>query len=137
VTTEATGVYLDASALVKLVIAEPETEALRAYLADAPLRYSSRLAATEVRRAVRRQVEVEAADRVEDVLATLRIVEFDEALSRAAADIGPPELRTLDAIRLASALLVAGGLRAVVAYDARLAEAAREAGLEVTAPGAY
>lgn len=136
-TLEPTGVYLDASALVKLVIGEAETEALRAYLADVPLRYSSRLAATEVRRAVRRQVERDAADRVEEVLATLRIVEFDDDLSRSAAEMGPRGLRTLDAIHLASALLVADGLRAVIAYDARLADASRAAGLEVIAPGAY
>lgn len=133
-TSEADGVYLDASALVKLVIEERETAALRRYLADAAHLYSSRVAATEVRRAVARQTERDAAGQAEAVLATLRFVELDDELSRAAGSLQPRTLRTLDAIHLASALAIADGLRAVVAYDVRLAAAARTALLKVVTP---
>lgn len=128
------GVYLDASALVKLVIEEAESEPLRHYLADGPALYSSRIAATEVRRAARRQEERDALDQVEALLATLRFVELDAAIADSAGAARPATLRTLDAIHLASALAIADGLRAVVAYDGRLATAAREAGLAVVAP---
>lgn len=129
------GVYLDASALVKLVIEEAETAALQRYLADGPPLYSSRIASTEIRRAAARQVERDAAEQVETLLATLRFVELDEPMSSAAGAVEPRSLRTLHAIHLASALSVADGLRAVVAYDARLAAAAAAAGLNVEVPG--
>ena len=134
-TTEAQGVYLDASALVKLVIREAETAELRRYLAPGPPLYSSRIAAVEVRRAVARQGQRHADEQVEQLLATLRFVELDDDLARAASAAQPSTLRTLDAIHLASALAIADGLQAVVVYDARLAEAVRRAGLVVTTPG--
>jgi hypothetical protein len=136
VSEETGGVYIDASGLVKLVIAEPESNALRHYLADGAPLYSSRIAAVEVRRVAARQAEVQAGDQVEAVLASVNLIELDESMTRAAAIAQPPELRTLDAIHLASALAIGPGLRAMVAYDDRLADAAREAGLSVEAPAA-
>ena len=79
---EAQGVYLDASALVKLVISEAETAALRRYLALGPPLYSSRITAVEVRRAVARQRRRHADERVEQLLATLRFVELDDELAQ-------------------------------------------------------
>ena len=52
----------------------------------------------------------------------------------AAAEVGPPTLRTLDAIHLVTALSLRPNLAGVVAYDRALGEAARTAGLEVFAP---
>lgn len=133
-TSAVEGVYLDASALVKLVIREAASDALRRYLADGPPLYSSRVASVEVRRAVARQAERDAAEQVTLLLATVRFVELDEPMSRVAAGVSPT-LRTLDAIHLASALSIADGLKAVVAYNVRLAAAARNAGLTVQTPG--
>ncbi len=75
------------------------------------------------------------ADR--QVRATLRAVEVLEltaAIVNHAAAIIPSTLRSLDAIHLASALALSGVVETLVTYDARLADAARVAGLTVLAP---
>lgn len=128
------GIYLDASALVKLVITEPESAALRHFLAGDRLRFSSRVGAVEVRRAMSRQQERDAAVQVDAIMQGVRIVELDALLARAAEAVGPAALRTLDAIHLASALALGDELDEFVTYDARLADAARDAGLSVIAP---
>ncbi|HEU0335749.1 MAG TPA: type II toxin-antitoxin system VapC family toxin [Gaiellaceae bacterium] len=126
------GLFLDSSALVKLVAAEPESEALRTYLGD-PRRaiVVSELAVTEVTRAARRV----GADPT-DALAECDIVLLRSPLLVAAAALDPPTLRTLDAIHLATALSLAGVLDAFVAYDQSLLAAARYHGLDVASPGA-
>ena len=129
------GVYVDASALVKLVITETESDALRAFLGDDPKLYSSRIAAVEVRRAVGRQNERDAGQQLDALLGTVQFVELDKRMADAAAAARPASLRSLDAIHLAAALSISEGLRAVIAYDARLAAALRSAGLDVQTPG--
>jgi predicted nucleic acid-binding protein len=62
------------------------------------------------------------------------IVELDEAIASTAAGIDPPQLRSLDAIHLAAALAIGDDLEAFICYDARLADAARAAGLTVVVP---
>lgn len=52
-----------------------------------------------------------------------------------ACDIGDAPLRTLDALHLASAVLLREALAAFVAYDDRLLAAARAADLDVHTPG--
>jgi predicted nucleic acid-binding protein len=126
--------YLDASALVKLIVAEPESGALRRYLGERPRIISSRIAEVELRRAVARQDEIDAGDRVSSLIATVELLELDAEVARRAGELNPATLRTLDAIHLASALAIAPELDAVVAYDTRLAVAARAAGLAVVAP---
>lgn len=59
---------------------------------------------------------------------------FDPAIARAAGDLAPFSLRTLDAIHLASALARGPELDAFLTYDDRLAEAARSLGLPVVRP---
>lgn len=131
-----TACYLDASALVKLATPEPETSALRAHCLRYQTRVSSRLAIVEVCRALlRRGIESAAlADAVTESFAGLAIVELDEGIAQHAARLGPATVRALDAIHLASALSIAPELDAFIAYDVRLADAARAAGLEVVAP---
>jgi predicted nucleic acid-binding protein len=126
--------YLDASALVKLIVAEPESGALRRYLGERPRIISSRIVEVELRRAVARQDEIDAGDRVSSLIATVELLELDAEVARRAGELTPATLRTLDAIHLASALAIAPELDAVVAYDTRLAVAARAAGLAVVAP---
>ncbi len=135
-TTEPSRVlYLDASAIVKLVVAEAETDALRSYVEGGQL-VTNEIALTEVPRAAYlRTGASEVFDKAESVLRRFDLVTLDEELHRAAARRPPRELRTLDAIHLVSALRVRERLQAVVVYDHRLAQAAREAGLVVDSPG--
>jgi predicted nucleic acid-binding protein len=129
--------YLDASAIVKLATVEAETPALRAHLAQHRHLLTSRIATVEVPRALKRrgaEIEAAGADAVRDVLELLELVELDEDVARLAATLAPPTLRSLDAVHLASALAIGEELTEFITYDARLAAAARGAGLEVRAP---
>ena len=128
--------YLDASALVKLATPEAQTEALRDDLEHYDTRLTNRLAMVEVARALLRRGVASAAlgDAVAEALTGLAIIELDRAIAEAAGGLAPPHLWSLDAIHLASALAVREELEAVITYDARLADAARAAGLKVVAP---
>jgi predicted nucleic acid-binding protein len=120
--------------LVKLVITERESAALRMFLAGDPVLISSRIGAVELRRVAAKQDEQLAEPQVGAILANMLIVEIDDGVAEAAGAVQPTSLRTLDAIHLASALTLAPELDALVTYDARLADAARAAGLTVVAP---
>lgn len=130
-------VYLDSSALVKLVAKAAETAALRRYLsrrADSP-RVTSSLARVEVVRAVSGG-GAQAVTRARELLDRLYEVPLERSLLDQAADLRAPlALRGLDAVHLASALVLGTTLSAVVTYDARMAAAAVSLGLEVAAPG--
>ena len=126
--------YLDSSAIVKLVAREPETLALVEAVRADPEVVSSALAWTEVIRAVRRARG--RVDRAREVLEGIALAPIDEAILRGAADLSPVGLRTLDAIHIATALTLAEDLTTFVAYDTRLTEAAAAAGIAVSAPGA-
>ena len=105
---------------------------LRSFLGAYPRRFVSRIAEIEVSRALLR-AGVRGAPTAE-AFAGVEVIELDADLSARAASVEPAMLRTLDAIHLASALLVAEELDAFVTYDVRLADAARAAGLIVAAP---
>lgn len=126
--------YLDTSALVKLVVAEPETDALRTWLSEKnrdPV--ACDLARTELLRAVRRAVP----DRIlqaRAVLDSITLTEVTTSLFEEAGRLDPTALRSLDAIHLAAALDLGDELDSLVTYDDRLAEAARSNGIAVTAP---
>jgi predicted nucleic acid-binding protein len=126
-------VYLDASALVKLVVREPEWQALRLYLGLFPLRATSILSMVEVPRAVARHLR-RFEPRSMAIFRGLEILPFDRPLASAAVHLPPMELRSLDAVHLASAVALAPDLESVVTYDARLAEAAELAGIPVVEP---
>jgi predicted nucleic acid-binding protein len=140
--------YLDSSAIVKLVLEEAESPALQAWLGDRPFGVTCGLGPLEVRRSVRVLVERalsratsrvanvnEVTTRAEIVLSGIVVLDIDEAILSRAARVDPSNLRALDAIHLASALSLEG-LEAFVSYDRELLEAARAAGLNVAAPGA-
>lgn len=121
---------------MKLVRAEPETEALWAHLDGWPERVSSVVAWVEVLRAVRRATDVpEEHLRAESVLHRIGLLELTDDLRRRAVDVVPASLRSLDAIHLATALDLEDDLGEMVVYDTRLAEAAKAAGMVVVAPG--
>ena len=129
-----TGVYVDSSALVKLVVDEPESAALRAYLLQSGPIYASRIAAIELRRAVLRHGRIDPADQAESVLQAVRFIELDEPMTRLAGAAEPPSLRTLDAIHLSAALAIGDECGAFASYDTRLNAAVEAAGLTVHAP---
>ncbi len=127
-------IYIDSSALVKLVVDEVETRALRAYLAECTDRVdvTSELSIVEVTRAVAED-EV-AVDKARDILdATTRIPITGDIIDDA-AHLSPSLLRSLDAIHLATAELLPD-LTAVVTYDKRMTTAANSLGLPTIAPG--
>ena len=131
----ATLVYLDSSALVKLVVREEGTDALRAWLSLHAAVVSSALAVAEVRRAIGRiSARRSLADRARLVLDGVALLAVDVAVLESAAGLKPPELRTLDAIHVASALSLGADLLAFVTYDERQASAAKRAGLPVETP---
>lgn len=127
--------YLDTSALVKLVHPEAETAALVRWLDERPdLPWvASSLVEVELVRAVR---AAEPADlvHVPGVLARIDMLEIDGIVRANAAAVSPASVRSLDAIHLATALEMGADLTAVVAYDKRLGEAAEAAGLAWEAP---
>jgi uncharacterized protein len=125
--------YLDSSAIVKLVVRERESSALRAYLRRRGPYVSSALARTEVSRTML-PLGVAAGRRAQDVLGRIELVRVGtEVLSRAGALL-PADLRSLDAIHLATALLLGRSLRAVVTYDTRMEAAASALGVPTAAP---
>jgi uncharacterized protein len=126
-----TTLYLDSSAIVKLIVAEPESDALRAFLKEYPVRASSMLARVEVKRAVR-SLGPQVLARAEATLERLSLLHLDEPLLEAAAAFGPSVLRTLDAIHLASAQTLAAAI--VVTYDTRMSEVSTGLGMRALAP---
>jgi hypothetical protein len=129
-------VYLDSSALLKLILPERETTALEKELQRWPDWLSSALAAVECRRALRRiHAPATVIDRASCVLEMTTLLRLDEAVLRLAEHVGPPTLRSLDAIHLASALSIGDVPEAFITYDDRLAAAAQRAKLHVIQPG--
>jgi len=133
--------YADASALVKLVRDEPESDALRTFLAGADL-VSSELVLTEVPRAIRRAAAHDprlALDllmaRAADIVDAVALLPLDRPLLLAAGAFAEPALRALDAIHIAAAVDLSP-LDGFVSYDERQAAAARLAGLRTLSPGA-
>ena len=126
-------VYLDSSAIVKLVVAESESRALVRYLRDHTSRVSCALARVEVILAVRPHGEA-AMGRARQSLARISLVRVDDVLLDAAAALDDAALRSLDAIHLAAALALGDELAQVVTYDHRMSDAARRLGLAISAP---
>jgi uncharacterized protein len=125
--------YLDSSAIVKLAVAEPESAALRRYLRRRKPYVSSALARAEVARAMLPLGQA-AQRRAESVLARIELVRVSETLLTSAGQLMPFELRTLDAIHLATAQKLGEDLARVVTYDIRMREAAKDLGFDVAAP---
>lgn len=129
------GVYLDTSALGRVLLEEPESDAIMSLLARYDERVSSRLLAVELHRLALREGRLLQSSQL---LAGLALVPIDEAILGAAESIEPPSVATLDAIHLVTALrlLAAGGVEAIMTFDRRLAEGANEHGLRVVVPSA-
>ncbi|MDQ6522423.1 type II toxin-antitoxin system VapC family toxin [Nocardioides sp. LHD-245] len=125
-------VYVDTSAVVKLIADEAESDALRDYLNGFDPRrvFSSELLVTEVRRAaMRNDVEQSLAT---EVLESISLFEMTSPLLQHAGLLPDPTLRSLDAIHLATALR--HGADVLVCYDIRLRTAAERQGLVAMSP---
>jgi uncharacterized protein len=128
-------VYLDSSAFVKLFLPEPDSAALTRYLASRPLRVSALLLRTEaLRAAVRATLSPQRMLLVRALLDGLVFIGADVTLSDEAGITSPPELRSLEAVHLASARTLGRKLEALVTYDQRLAGAAAWYGMPVVSP---
>jgi uncharacterized protein len=119
---------------VKLVIEEPETEALQAHLdSGATVLATSRLAIVEVSRATGLANDSsEVQEDVDRLLSSCMLVSVSAELLRAARRLASASVRTLDAIHLASALRIEAD--ELLAYDRRLLAAASEQRLPVATP---
>jgi predicted nucleic acid-binding protein len=126
-------IYVDSSALVKLAVREPESAALRRYLARHRPLVSSALARTEVVRALL-PLGPEAVRRGRAVLARVDLLRINDRVLDAAGLMVPADLRSLDAIHLASAEQLGPDIRAFVTYDERQATAAGGRGFRVIRP---
>lgn len=128
-------IYLDSAAVVKLVHAEPESQALRDWLTErAEIGWlSSVLVEIESFRALARH-SPGAVARLPAVLDLIDLVDMNAGIRILAQTVAPVTVRSLDAIHLATALQARGQLTSFVTYDKRLADAARTAGLSADAP---
>jgi len=130
-------IYLDSSALVKLLFQEPQSEALESWLmarGDVP-KLASSISLVEVVRVCRR-VDPDAEPAARSLLRGLDLVPITQAVLESATQVGGASLRSLDATQLATALSIREDLECVVAYDRRLLEAADSEGLPVASPAA-
>ena len=133
--------YADTSALVKLVLDEPESAGLRSFLDDADL-ISCELVLSEMPRAIRRATATDPAlpserllTRAAELLDAVGLLALDRPLLIAAGALREPGLRTLDTVHIAAAISAAP-FDAFVTYDERQGAAARLAGLRTIAPSA-
>ncbi len=130
-----TAAYLDASALVKLMRPEPETEVLVEALAQWPVRVASEVVVVELGCTARRLGGAELLERAKAITDGLDLIPFSAAIrKRAVATAFDPPLRPLDAIHLATALELGDDLDAFVAYDDHLCRAADAERLVVHSP---
>ena len=131
---------MDTSALTKLLITEPETPELRAWLTaqtgEGEYAATSALGRVELMRVVARYGEPGQSERARYLLDGLDILPLTEPVIALAETIGPPTLRSLDAIHLAAAAQIKQELTAFVTYDHRLSDGCREVGLATASPGA-
>ena len=125
--------YLDTSALGRVLLGEPDAPAIARELARFDQHVASRLLAIELRRLALRHNLLEAATAL---LAGVALVPLTDATLGVAETVLPANVTTLDAIHLATALGLAEAqlLGAIMTYDARLAEGARAHGLTVITP---
>src|SRR3982750_3295641 len=131
--------YVDTSALVKLVVRESESGALEGALLTWRGLATSTITTVELPRAARRaradgRDSVAGDDAIDILLAALALIPISALVRQAAATLEPVELRTLDAIHLASAMTLGNDLPAVITYEQRMTPAAAALGLQVAAP---
>jgi uncharacterized protein len=127
-------IYLDTSALLKLVKAEPESPALAVYLRGEAGLVSSALLAVEARRAAIRSAP-QTLLRLDLLLSRIDLVAISPSVVESASRLPDPLLRSLHAIHLATALLIREEIAVLLTYDERLATSAKNHRVPTAAPG--
>lgn len=128
--------YVESSGLAKLAMTEPGTEALRSVLMNPDIaRVTSALTYVEVQRAAWRAGD-DALAKARTALLSFNSIPVDQAVLERAARLAPPELRSLDAIHIATALAIDASDLVFFSYDPRTLAAAALHGLTVSSPGA-
>ena len=127
--------YLDASALVKLAVLEPETPALEQAVLNRDALFTSEIGAVELHRALGRTGLAAAPEQAEAVLDAMFLADLTPAVRSQAGRMAPPAHGTLDAIHVATAASLALPDLDFITYDDRQAAAARAQGLRVLQPG--
>jgi uncharacterized protein len=128
-----TTVYVDTSALGRILLTEPDEPAIKRSLADYDKVVSSRLLQVELRRLAFRKNLLDATT---ELLAEVALISMNESILTTAGTLTPPAVGTLDAIHLATAIRLsgAGELDALMTYDKQLAAGAKEHGITVLSP---
>jgi len=126
--------YLDSSAVLKFIFAEPESVLARKEIRG--VLYSSEIVRVEVVRAVLR-IEPELLQRAFDVLGQIRIIKIKSGIMVQAERLpNHVNIRGMDAIHLASANTLGRAGHTIVTYDKNMARAAKALGFYVESPGA-
>jgi predicted nucleic acid-binding protein len=126
---------MDTSALVRLIVAEPESAPRRRYLrrfAEDDL-FTAALAPTKLVRAVA-DGGPPAIKAARSLLDSIDSVALTRSLLDDAATLQPPRMRSLDTIHLAAAQRAARSLRALLTYDSRMSQAAELLGMPCESP---
>lgn len=124
-------VYLDTSALTKLVLDEDESPRIREFLKSNEVTLvSSQLAEVELQRAVSR-TDPAGRPKVRELLGRMFLLPITSSVRETAAQLDPPSLRSLDAIHLATALEISGHLAGLMTFDNRMHQAAKDLNLPV------
>ncbi|HEY7100330.1 MAG TPA: type II toxin-antitoxin system VapC family toxin [Mycobacteriales bacterium] len=125
--------YMDSSALVKLVIRETGSDDLRGFVGGREM-VTSQISRVELIRAVARN-QPDSVEAAVELLGELTLVAVSQVIASRAAWVPPPALRSLDALHVASASAMRDSLDAFVTYDHRMIDAGRIAGLRIASPG--
>jgi predicted nucleic acid-binding protein len=126
-------IYIDTSALLKLIFDETGTSALERYLPDGAHLISSKSLLMEARRGTLRR-SAGRLHRLDVLLSEIGTVAISDAVIESASRLPDPVLRSLDAIHLATALLIREDISVLVSYDDRLTAAAAAHGLKTATP---
>ena len=129
-------IYSDTSALLKRVLIEPQSDALRTVLRErheaGDILAASSLAWLEVYRSLRRLQTTDLELLASSALSGIVEIPLTENALTQSRRVGPETLRSLDAIHLAAAVAV--GATSMLTYDDRLGGAAKLLGFEVLVP---
>jgi uncharacterized protein len=132
--------YVDTSALLKLLVREAESAAIERELVQWPSLAASIVTEVELPRAVARAREdrpdavIDGSLVLQSVVASAAIVPLSEDIVAAARNVAPVHVGALDAIHVASALSLGQELAGVATYDNRMQDALERLGITVLAP---
>jgi predicted nucleic acid-binding protein len=127
------GVYIDTSALGRVLLGEPDAESIRNALAGYGAWWSNALLVVELRRLARREGFEQAAERA---LGHISLLDVDRTVLDRASWLDPVDVRSLDAIHLDAAVVLAGRgeIATVMTYDRQLEAGCAHHNLDVDAP---